>query len=48
MTLTTPMIWLFWHAFWHAQIRDKTEKVWKAGSRVGLEINAPKSMRKRK
>ena len=27
-----------------AQIRDKTDKVWKAASRVGLEINAPKVM----
>ena len=26
-----------------AQIRDKTDKEWKATSRVGLEINAPKT-----
>ena len=26
-----------------AQIRDKTDKVWKAVSRVGLEINEPKT-----
>ena len=26
-----------------AQIRDKTDKVWKAASRVGMEINAPKT-----
>ena len=27
----------------HSQIRDKTDNVWKAESRVGLEINAPKT-----
>jgi hypothetical protein len=26
-----------------AQIRDNTDKLWKAASRVGLEINAPKT-----
>ena len=29
-------------AFTQAQIRDKTDKLWMAASRVGLEINAPK------
>ena len=26
-----------------AQIRDKTDKVWQTASRVGLEINVPKT-----
>ena len=34
-------------AFTQAQIRDKTDKVWQAASRVELEVNSPKTKVKR-